>query len=167
MIDHIKLLKAYEEASNRHDIDGCTAMFTEDGSIVLMGDVFAGRDAIRAAHEYDKASQTFVKFLNPQVDGNVIRCAFWNQHELGRAIGDDGMTGSAEFTFEGELIKKFDILPPSEEERSRFREKAGDTFKWLRANHPGILAKTQGFDRSAGEAVFKLAELWREHLKDS
>lgn len=165
MTDYTKLLKAYEEASNRHDVETCTAMFTEDGSIVLMGDVFSGVDAIRAAHEYDLASQTFVKFLNPQAEGNVVCCAFWNQHELGRAIGDDGMTGSAEFTFEGECIRKFDILPPNESERLRVREKATPVFKWLRKHHSDIVEKTAGFDQSAGEAVFKLAGLWREHLK--
>lgn len=165
MNDYIQLLKTYEDASNRHDVEGCTAMFAEDGSIVLMGDVFAGVDAIRAAHEYDLASQTFVKFLDPQAEGNVVRCAFWNQHELGRAIGDDGMTGSAEFTFEGERIKKFDILPPSDEERKRFMEKAGTTLKWLRENHADLVAKTQGFNRSAGEVVFQLAELTRTYLK--
>lgn len=161
MTDYKNLLKAYEEASNRHDVEGCTAMFTADGSIVLMGDVFAGTDAIRAAHEYDLASKTFVKFLNPQVDGNVVRCDFWNQHELGRAIGDGGVTGGAEFTFEGERIKTFNILPPSEEERKRFMQIAAPKFKWLRENHPDLMAKSQGFDRSAGEAVFALAEILR------
>lgn len=165
MTDYINLLKTYEEASNRHDVEGCTSMFTEDGSIVLMGDVFAGVDAIRAAHEYDLASQTFVKFLNPQAEGNVVRCAFWNQHELSRSIGDGGMTGSAEFTFEGERIKTFNILPPDEAERARVREMAGPVFKWLRKHHSDLVDKTMGFDRFAGEAVFKLAELWREHLK--
>lgn len=164
MTNYENVLKAYEEASNRHDIDSCVKMFTEDGSIILMGNAYSGVDAIRAAHEYDLASQTFVKFLNPQVDGNVIRCAFWNQHELGRALGDGGMTGSAEFTFEGDRIKTFDILPPSEKERIRFREIAGPALHWLRENHPDIIEKSMGFDRSAGEATFALAELWRKHL---
>lgn len=163
MTDYIRLLKDYEEASNRHDVDGCTAMFTEDGSIVLVGTVFAGKEAIRAAHEYDLASQTFVKFPNPQVEGNVVRCAFWSQHELSRVIGDGGATGSAEFTFEGERIKKFDIFAPSDEERKRVMEKAGPVFKWLQENHRDLLVKSQGFDRSAGEAVFALAELWRKN----
>ena len=161
MTDYIKLLKAYEEASNSHDVEGCTAMFTANGSIVLMGDVFAGTDAIRAAHEYDLASQTFVKFLNPQADWNVVRCDFWNQHELSRAVGDGGVTGGAEFTFEDERIKTFNILPPTDEERKRFIQIAGPKLKWLNENHPELLAKTQGFDRSAGEAVFALAEILR------
>ena len=165
MTNYENVLKAYEEASNRHDIETCVKMFTEDGSIILMGNAYSGVDAIRAAHEYDLASQTFVKFLNPQVDGNMIRCAFWNQHELGRAIGDNGMTGGAEFTFEGDRIKLFNILPPSPEELARFREIAGPALKWLRENHPDVIEKSMGFDRSAGEATFALAELWRKHLE--
>lgn len=163
MPDYTKLLKVYEETSNRHDVEGCTTMFTEDGSIVLMGDVFAGRDVIRAAHEYDRASRTFVKFSELFLRDNIVHCTFWNQHELSRIIGDGGMTGSAEFTFEGDRIKTFNILPPSASERARVREKAAPVFKWLRENHADIVAKTAGFDRSAGEAIFTLAELWRKH----
>lgn len=166
MTNYENILKAYEEASNRHDIEACMKMFTEDGSINLMGNLYTGADAVRAAHEYDKASQTFVKFLNSKVDGNVIRCAFWNQHELGRAIGDNGMTGGAEFTFEGDRIKLFNILPPNPEEHARFREIAGSALKWLRENHSDIVEKSIGFDRSAGEATFALAELWRKHLEN-
>jgi hypothetical protein len=167
MTDYIKLMNDYEDASNRHDVERCTAMFTDDGEIVLNGDVFKGTASIRAAHEFDLASQTFVKFTDLKVQENVVHCTFWNQHELGRAIGDDGMTGSAEFTFDGERIKTFNILPPSEEERARFREKVGTAFKWLRKNHSDTLEKSIGFDRSAGEAIFTLAELWRTHNNGS
>ena len=164
---YISLLKKYQDISNRHDIEACVVMFTEHGSIESGNEAFTGVDAIRAAHEYDLSSRTQVGFQDFEIDGDVVRCTFWNEHELSRAIGSGGMTGKAEFTLKDNLIHKFSILPPSEEERKRVMEKAGPAMKWLRENHPDAAAKWQGFDRSAGEAVFALAELWRKHERES
>ena len=97
------------------------------------------------------------------MQGDVVRCTFWNEHELSRAIGNDGMTGKAEFTIKGNHIQRFNILPPDESERKRVMEKAAPAIKWLRENHLDEVAKWKGFDRSAGEAVFALADLWRKH----
>ncbi len=159
------LLGVYQEACNRHDIETCVAMFAHDGEIVSGGESYVGTEAIRAAHEYDLASRTLVEFRDFAVEDNVVRCAFWNEHELSRAIGTDGMRGTAEFTFTGGRIQKFLILPPDDAERQRVMTKAGPAFKWLRENHPEAVARWQGFDRAAGEAVTALADLWRAHLQ--
>ena len=160
---HAALLQKYQEASNLHDIEACVAMFTEDGVIEMGGEAYMGSAALRAAHEYDLGSQTFVNFSDFEIHGDVVRCTFWNEHELSRAIGNGGMTGSAEFTIKDGHIFRFNILPPTDEERKRVMEKAAPAFKWLRENHPDAVAKWKGFDKSAGEAVFALAELWRQH----
>jgi hypothetical protein len=93
----------------------------------------------------------------------VVRCKFWYEHELSRAVGTGGMTAPAEFTIMDNRIQKFNILPPDDSEGKRVREIAGPALKWLRENHPEAVEKWKGFDRAAGEAVFALAELWREH----
>lgn len=141
-------------------------MFTDTGEIVSGGESYVGAEAIRAAHEYDLASRTLVKFRDFDIQGNVVRCTFWNEHELSRAIGTEGMTGPAEFTFEGDQIRKFHILPPDEAERQRVMAKVAPAFQWLRENHPEAVAKWHGFDRAAGEAVFAMAALWRAHLQE-
>jgi len=163
---HISLLKKYQEASNRHDIEGCVAMFAEDSVIEMGGESYAGVGALHDAHEYDLGSQTLVEFRDFEIDGDVVRCTFWNEHELSRALGSDGMTGRAEFTIRDDQIYKFNILPPSDDERKRVMEKIAPAFKWLRENHPDAVAKWKGFDKSAGEAVFALAELWRKHQQE-
>jgi len=160
---HAALLKKYQDASNRHDIEACVAMFTMDGVIVSGGESYSGVAALRAAHDYDDGSQTLVEFRDFEIDGDIVRCTFWNEHELSRALGSDGMTGKAEFTIRDDHIYKFDILPPEDAERKRVMEKIAPAFKWLRENHPEAVAKWNGFDRAAGEAVFALAELWRQH----
>lgn len=160
---YIELLKAYQSASNRHDIEACVAMFTGTGEIVSGGESYVGTEAIRAAHEYDLASQTLVEFRDFEIEGNVVRCTFWNEHALSRAIGTGGMTAKAEFTFSDGRMQKFHILPPDDTERQRVMAQAGPAFKWLRENHPEAVARWQGFDRVAGEAVAALADLWRAH----
>ncbi|MCB0034812.1 MAG: hypothetical protein KDE51_12355 [Anaerolineales bacterium] len=138
-------------------------MFTADGSIASQDESYTGTAAIRDAHEYDEASQTLVAFRDFVVEGNVVYCTFWNEHALSRAVGDGGMSGKAAFTFHGDLIYKFDILPPERAEIERVMSKASPAFKWLRENHPEAVAKWRGFDREAGEAVTTLAELWLTH----
>lgn len=160
---HIQLLQSYQVASNRHDIDACVALFSEGGSIEMGGEVYSGREALIDAHEYDLGSQTLVAFRDFEIDGDLVHCTFWNEHELSRAIGNGGMTGKAEFTIKAGRITKFNILPPEDAERQRVMEQAGPAFKWLRETHPEAVAKWKGFDRAAGEAVFALAELWRTH----
>jgi hypothetical protein len=163
---YIARLEAYQAACNRHDIDACVAMFMDTGEIVSGGESYMGTTAIHAAHEYDLASRTIVEFRDFEIQGNVVRCTFWNEHELSRAIGTGGMTGPAEFTFEGDRIRQFHVLPPDDAERQRVMAKVGPAFRWLRENHPEAVAKWRGFDRAAGEAVFALAALWRTHLQE-
>ncbi|HUM71794.1 MAG TPA: nuclear transport factor 2 family protein, partial [Chloroflexota bacterium] len=122
---YIELLGAYQAACNRHDIEACVAMFTEAGEIVSGGESYVGTAVIRAAHEYDLASHTLVEFRDFEIEGNVVRCTFWNEHELSRAIGTGGMTGKAEFTFADGRIQKFHILPPDDTERQRVMAKVG------------------------------------------
>ena len=160
---YASLLKKYQDASNRHDIEACVAMFTDDGLIEMGGESYTGADALRDAHEYDLGSQTSVEFRDFEINDDRVRCNFWNEHELSRAIGNGGMLSRAEFTIRDGRISKFNILPPNEAERKRVMEKAGPAIKWLRENHPEAVAKWNGFDRAAGEAVFALAELWRQH----
>ena len=162
---YVTLLKKYQEASNRHDIEACVAMFTEEGSIEFGGESYAGAAALRAAHEYDEGSHTLVEFRDFEVEGELVRCTFWNAHELSRAVGTNGMTTKAEFTIKEGHINKFHALPAEESERKRVAEKAAPAMKWLRENHPEVAEKWKGFDRPAGEAVSALAELWSQHQK--
>jgi hypothetical protein len=163
---YIASLLRYQEVSNCHDIDACVSMFTDDGIIVMGGEIYQGVSALRDAHEYDAGSRTLVEFKDFEVEGDLVRCVFWNEHELGRVLKDGGITGRAEFTFRDGKICKFNILPLDEAERKRFMEIAASAFLWLRENHPEDVAKWKGFDLAAGDAVFRLAELWRGHLKE-
>jgi len=163
---HVALIKKYQQLSNRHDIDGCVALFADDGSITMDGETYTGVNALRDAHTYDLGSQTIVEFRDLEVDGDIVRCVFWNEHELSRAIGNGGMMGKAEFTIKNNRIYKFNILPPGDEERKRVMEKTEPAIRWLRENHLDVVARWKGFDKTAGEAVFELAELWRNHQQE-
>jgi len=162
---NVVLLKNYQQASNQHDVEACVSMFTDDGAIVMGDEAYTGGQALRDAHEYDLGSQTLVEFGDFEIDDDLVHCTFWNEHELSRAMGGDGMNGKAEFTIRDGRISKFSILPPSDDERKRVMEKAGPAMKWLRDNHPEAVAEWKGFDRAAGNAVFALAKLWRQHQR--
>jgi hypothetical protein len=162
----IRLLNQYEQLSNQHDIDGCVALFSPDGIIVMGGEAYQGEKSIREAHEYDRESRTQVRFSDFEIEENLVRCSFWNEHQLSRVIGTGGTIGTAEFIFQDSKIQKFNILPPDLAERQRIMEKAAPVFQWLRENYPDTVAKWKGFDSSAGKAIFELAELWQTHLAD-
>lgn len=161
---HIAVLQEYQGASNRHDIDACVALFTEQGRIEMNGETYQGPQALRDAHAYDLSSRTQVAFRDFVIEGPEVRCTFWNEHELDRVLGTGGTTSRAVFAFRDERIDCFSILPPDEAEQQRIRTQAGAAFRWLRENHPDVLAKWGSFDRAGGEVVFALAELWRGHL---
>lgn len=160
---YIAIIQQYEEASNRHDIDTCTALFSEDGRIEMNGEIYQGAQALRAAHEYDAGSHTTVAFRDFLVEGDTIHCTFWNEHALDRVIGTGGTTARATFTLRGEQIVCFNILSPDEDELQRVRSIVRPAFVWLRENHPEVVARWGSFDRAGGETVFALAELWRAH----
>ena len=94
---YIELLKRYEQVSNLHDIEACLASFSPDGMIVAGSETYQGERALRDAHEYDEASRTRVKFSDFEIEGNSVRCVFWNQHVLSRVLGSDGMTAKADW----------------------------------------------------------------------
>jgi hypothetical protein len=164
---YIAVVQQYQEVSNRHDIDACVALFTEDGRIEMNGEVYQGIPALRDAHEYDVGSRTQVAFRDFVVAGDVIECTFWNEHELSRVLGTGGTSGKAVFAFRGNKIVSFSILPPDEEERRRVMTIAAPAFQWLRENHPDMVANWSGFDRAAGDALFALAELWRNYRDET
>src|SRR5687768_10408076 len=95
----VVLLKAYEQVSNQHDIDAAIAMFAEEGCIEVQGKQYCGPAALRAAHEYDLASQTHITLSDFAVESNVVTCKVVYCDELDRVVGLDGLHSRAEFTF--------------------------------------------------------------------
>jgi hypothetical protein len=164
---YIAVVQEYQEASNLHDINACVALFAEDGRIEMNGEMYQGLQALRDAHEYDLASRTQVAFRDFVAEGDVIRCTFWNEHELDRVVQSGGTTSSAVFTFRNQKIHTFHILPPDEDEQQRLRTQVGSAFRWLRENHADVVAKWGSFDRAGGETVYTLAELWRKHREET
>ena len=158
--DLVARLRAYEEAGNRHDVDACVAMFAEDGVIDDRGIRIGGLEAIRAAHEYDRAVNARVAFDGFEVAGEIVSCRFIYTKDLDRVLGLDGFHQAARFTFRDGLIREFAIVGADEAEIERHRRLKGPFFEWARRHQPELHAASRSFDYEGGTALRRLGEAW-------
>ncbi|MCI0398690.1 MAG: nuclear transport factor 2 family protein [Chloroflexi bacterium] len=161
-MDLVALLKAYEDASNRHDVGAAVSMFTEDGCIEAQGKPYCDPAALRAAHEYDLASRTQITLSDFVVEGHTVTCHFVYCDELDRAVGLDGTHSRAVFTFENGRIRLFQSLPPAEAELQRHRQAKRPFRQWAQAHYPEEVAKGFTFDYESGASLFRVVQAWRE-----
>jgi hypothetical protein len=160
--DLVARLRAYEGAGNRCDVDACVAMFAEDGVIDDRGIRIGGLDAIRAAHEYDRAVNARVAFDRFEMAGETVTCRFVYTKELDRILGLDGFHQTARFTFRDDLIREFAIVGADQAEIERHRRLKGPFFAWARRHQPELHAASRSFDHEGGTALRRLGEAWVE-----
>lgn len=161
MIDQ---LMAYQEASNQHQPEKAVAFFTPDGCIEMQGEIYQGYQALYDAHAYDAGSQTLIELKDFEVEGNQVKCTFINANAIDRLLGTGGIDGPAVFEFEGNLIKKFTILPPYPEGMERRRPLLMPFMQWVREHHSDKMeqARNYGFTFEGGKVMAELADLWQK-----
>jgi hypothetical protein len=157
----LALLKRYEDACNSYAVDPAVAMFAPNGYLEINGTQYSG-EALRAAHEFDRGSQTQVRFADCMVDANTIDCKFITCDVLDRALGLDGRHMRAEFTFHHGLIHRFLNIPADEEERQRHRQAKQAFFTWAKAHYPDEVAKGATMDYEAGASLTRVVAAWIE-----
>ena len=160
--DLVDKLRAYEEAGNRYDVEACVGMFAEDGVIEDRGIRVAGLEAIRAAHEYDRAVNARVTFDAFEVAGESVSCRFVYTKDLDRILGLDGFHQTAHFTFRDGLIREFAIVGADEAEIERHRRLKVPFFAWAKCHQPELHAASRSFDYEGGTALRRLGEVWVE-----
>jgi hypothetical protein len=165
--DLVARLKAYEQVCNQHDIAAAVAMFTADGCIEVQGKPYCGPALLRAAHEYDLASQTQVNFSDFVVAGNTVRCTVIYCDVLDRAVGLDGLHSQAEFTFCEGRIQRFLALPATAPERQRHRQAEAAFRQWAQTTYPEEVAKGFTFDYVSGASLCRVVQAWRAHQQTS
>lgn len=158
--DPITLLKHYQAVCNRYDIEAAVALFAEEGSIEIQGNVYGGPAALRAAHECDLGSQTQVAFSDYVVEGERVRCTFITSDVLDRAVGLDGRHMQAEFTIRNGRILRFLSLPADELERQRHAAAKHAFHVWARTHYPDEVAKGANFDYEAGASLTRVVQAW-------
>ncbi len=158
--DLLALLRQYEDACNRYDIEAAVAMFAEDGYIEIYGTQHRGQAVLYAAHEFDMGSQTQVTFRDGVVSGDTVSCTFITCDVLDRAVGLDGRYMQAEFTFRNGRIARFLNLPANEQERQRHHEAKHAFHVWAREHYPGEVAKGANFDYEAGASLTRVVHEW-------
>ncbi len=162
MTEHplIARLRAYAAASNSHDAAAAAAFFTPDGRITIGGETYQGYAALFAAHEFDRASETYVTLNDFRVADASVTCAFITESVFDRILGTGGIRGRAVFTFSDDHISEFVILPPDEDERQRVAPLMEPAIAWLREHHPDKVAQPPSFDYAGGAHVAELARFY-------
>src|SRR3954468_7876388 len=102
--DQIGLLRRYEAAANRHDVEACVALFSDDGAIEDHGRTARGAARIRDAHEHERACAGQIAFIEPVADGSEVRCSLVYRNEVDRLLELDGVRKSATFVVRDGLI---------------------------------------------------------------
>jgi len=158
--DLIAVLEQYQDVCNRYDVEAAVALFAEDGCIEVQAIEYRGRDALRAAHECDKGSQTQVAFSEYVVEGENVQCTFIACDVLDRAVRLDGWHLQAEFTIRNGRIVRFVSLPADEHERLRHSAAKHAFHEWARAHYPEEVAKGANFDYEAGASLTRVVQAW-------
>jgi hypothetical protein len=158
--DLIAVLEQYQDACNRYDVQAAVALFAKDGCIEVRGAEYCGWDALYAAHECDKGSQTQVAFSDYVVEGENVRCTFIACDILDRAVRFDGWHLQAEFTLRNGRIVRFVSLPPDEQERLRHSAAKHAFHEWARAHYPEEVAKGANVDYEAGASLARVVQVW-------
>jgi hypothetical protein len=158
--DTVAILRAYQDACNRFDIEASVALFAADGVINERGITIRGREAIRAAHEYDRAVNAQISLEDFAVAGETVTCRFYYTKELDRLLDLDGLHQAARFLVHDGRIHAFAILGPDETELRRHLRRKGPFFDWAKRHHPGTYARSRSFDRYDGAALRYLGEVW-------
>jgi hypothetical protein len=158
----ITCLLHYQAANNAHDVTTAVAAFTENGIIEINGQISQGSQALYAAHEYDRGSDTQIKMADFEIEENTILCAFITENEFDRVLGTGGIRGRAVFTFEDNRIAKFHLMPPDEAEHQRIRGFLSPAMAWIREHHADKLAEGRSFDYKGGRVLYELAHLYAQ-----
>lgn len=159
-LDHVTLLRAYEAAANRHDIEDCVALFAGDGVIEDHGRTARGTDRIREAHEYERACAGQMAIIESVSDGNEVRCHIVYRNEIDRLLDLDGVRKSARFVFQDGSIDSV-ILDGADDASNDRHQRAFTPFRtWARMYHPEAYGRMHAYDGPAGTVLVVLARAW-------
>lgn len=166
--DLMSLLRVWEAAANRHDLDAMEAMFAADAEFELVGQVtLVGKEQIRSIHDYDAGLNTRLDNHDCVVEGNTVTCQVTEHNDWLDAAGiSEVHYTSAVYTFEDGLIKRIEAtLSPESGQAIGQALQAFDA--WATENRPEEYAKLfnpEGrfiYSRESGVRVVGLLKEWR------
>jgi hypothetical protein len=158
--EQIGLIRVYESAANRHDVDACVALFSDDAAIEDHGRTARGAARIRDAHEHERACAGQIAIIEPVVDGSEVHCHLVYRNELDRLLDLDGVRKSATFVVRDGLIDSL-VLDGDDDEANARRQNAMAPFQdWVRTYHPEAFTRMRSYDGPAGTVLVVAAQAW-------
>jgi len=167
--DLIALVKAFQEAENRHDIEAVMGMFADDAEFEMVGQArVKGKDQIRPIFDYDVGVHTDLQFFDFKCEGNTVTCQVVERNDRMKAAGLEKLLyPSCSLVFRDQLIEKFTASPEAESIRS-VAEVMQRFLPWIQKYYPEDCLKLFTPDgrfirnRQNGERAVLLMKEWRD-----
>jgi hypothetical protein len=103
----VDAIRAFEDAVNRHDVQGAIARLTEDVSFSEEGNwEFTSRQDVQTSFEFTFALPIEVHYTDCQPPADTVSCKMTYADTCTRAYGMNPIPGDASFTIVKDKIKK-------------------------------------------------------------
>jgi hypothetical protein len=134
----VDVVKAYEDAFNRHDVQGTMAWLTEDVSFLVpsWGNMeLKTRQDVQKLHEFYLAGPIEVHYTDCQTSANTVTCKTTYAEACSRAFGINVVPGVAVFTMLNDKIQtiKWDL---TSDESNQYSENFDKFFSWWEKTYP-------------------------------
>jgi ketosteroid isomerase-like protein len=135
------VVKAYEKAYNRGDLDKVLSLYAEDASFRVPGLIdLQGTEALRGLAEYDQALHTNLQFSQMDVRGDTVMCQVKETNDWIETAGISEAYYDGIIVVRRGLISAIDAKFTPETDRA-FRRTMVALMEWARAERPELLSE--------------------------
>ena len=138
--DPLPVIKAYQDAANRGDVDAAVGLFADRAIVMVLGGA-VGRDEIRGVEDWQAGLNRRLEFTDCKTAGNTATCkGFWTD-DCAKALGGLGVRLD-EVTFkvnDGKIQNVYGTA--SDVDSARSDENGTLMIVWAQGNRPEDYAK--------------------------
>jgi hypothetical protein len=132
------LVKAYEEAFNKHDNSATMALVTED--VVFKrpydGDSYINKKIVQAWHGLLFGNNAEVHFTDCTNSADIVTCKLAYIEDCTRSYGMDAYHWDASFKIVGDKISKITWDHDNPDDYKQYVETSNKAFPWFQKSHP-------------------------------
>ncbi len=162
------VVKEFEDALNRHDIQEILTYYDRDVTIVMGGvSQNVDREQMQPLAEWDKVVDSYVRFDIREVSGDTVKCTKTETNEWYRLFGIDSVYFETwDFIIEeGKITKMMTRL--TMRSQAQMGMAMGNFMKWLRQDNPELVEELipkgqPQFGAESAQRWMDLLRQWRE-----
>ncbi|KPL17637.1 MAG: hypothetical protein AMJ92_11555 [candidate division Zixibacteria bacterium SM23_81] len=164
------IVKSYQEAYNNHDLDGVLALYAEDASFEIIGQVsLQGKKQVRELTEYDFVLNIHMSCDQFRTRGDSVMCQLEETNDWLKASGIQRARYMATFMVRNGLIQsvRAELAPETEQAIGKILD---PLIEWASQHRPELLAEMmpeKAFIYNADNAKKSLSLLheWKEMVR--